>query len=703
MKKHIILLVLFLHSIIQTNAQSGGITGKITDEKGEPVIGALVKVLMGGLAKGATQSDEDGNYIIKPLAPGNSYELEVRYINYKTHKTTGIIVIPDKNTKVDVQLELDNSKSLKTVTVKTYKKPLVSDREVRTAEEIEKLPTRSTNAVVSTTAGVYQRNDNGAVNLGGARNDGTAYIIDGVRAYGSRGTNLSQSSVDQIQVAPQAAYKSRQQQAYYNPSNESYKKDPENDFKTVKASPLSTMGVDVDRASYSNVRRFINAGQTPPADAVRIEEMVNYFDYNYPQPKDDKPIAIVTELTTCPWNAKHKLLHIGMQAVTVSTANLPPSNLVFLVDVSGSMDEPNKLPLVKQALMMLINQLREEDKVSIVVYAGNAGLVLESTPGNQKNKIRAAIDRLEAGGSTAGGAGIKLAYKIAVDNFVHGGNNRVILATDGDFNVGVSGDNELEELIVKERAKGVYLTCLGYGMGNYKDSKMEVLADKGNGNYSYIDNADEAEKTLVKEFGGTLFTVAKDVKSQIEFNPAKVQAYRLVGYENRLLNTEDFEDDKKDAGDMGSGHTVTILYEIIPTGIESDEVRHTPYLKYQNGSYPTALDYKNINNGNEVATIKFRYKKPNGSVSKEMVHVIGDDTKDINSASENTRFASSVAMFGMLLKNSQYKGNCNYEKVLQLANKSRSFDKDGYRAEFISLVKKVKKGGTEVAGLFEEE
>jgi len=490
--------------------------------------------------------------------------------------------------------------------------------------------------------------------------------------------------------------------AYREPNTESYKKVPENDFMNVRANPLSTMSVDLDRASYANVRRFINEGQTPPTDAVRVEEMINYFNYKYPQPEGEDPLAIVTELTNCPWNEKHKLLHIGMQARTIPTDNLPPSNLVFLVDVSGSMDEENKLPLVKSSLKMLVSKLRAQDKISIVVYAGSAGLVLPATAGNQKQIINAALNRLQAGGSTAGGAGIKLAYNIAQENFVRGGNNRVILATDGDFNVGVSGDNEMEELITKERQKGIYLTCLGYGMGNYKDSKMEVLADKGNGNYAYIDNRQEAEKTLVREFGGTIFTLAKDVKSQIEFNPAYVQSYRLVGYENRLLNEEDFTDDKKDAGDMGSGHSVTIIYEIIPTGVNSADVRNVTPLKYQQRSaaYPTVLDY---DAGDEFATIKFRYKKPNGNTSKEITHLIYNNTKQLQQASENARFATSVAMFGMLLKNSDYKGTSNYSKVLALARSSAGYDNEGYRAEFIELVKKVNKPGAVAMNKWYEE
>jgi len=476
----------------------------------------------------------------------------------------------------------------------------------------------------------------------------------------------------------------KQKVQFYDPSEESYKKNPENDFMNVKASPLSTMSVDVDRASYSNIRRFINEGQKPPADAVRIEEMVNYFDYDYPQPTGKDPIAIQTEITDCPWREGHKLLHIGMQAVKIDVDKLPPSNLVFLIDVSGSMESPERLPLLVAGMKLLVNNLRPIDKVSIVTYAGNAGLALPPTTGNHKQTIIDALDRLEAGGSTAGGAGITLAYKIAQQNFIKDGNNRVLLATDGDFNIGVSSDNDLEDLITKKRQTGIYLTCLGFGTDNYKDAKMEMMADKGNGNYDYVDNIQEAQKTLVNEFGGTLFTVAKDVKAQIEFNPSKVQGYRLVGYEDRLLNTEDFKDDKKDAGDMGSGHTVTIIYELIPVGVKSELLRETNDLKYQQPS-TTKATYSD-----ELATIKFRYKKPDGDVSREMVHTIADKTTDMKNASENTRFSTSVAMFGMLLKDSKFKGGSNYEEVITMANHSKEYDKDGYRAEFIRLVKAMK-------------
>ena len=349
-------------------------------------------------------------------------------------------------------------------------------------------------------------------------------------------------------------------------NTEGYSAIHENGYKDVLNQPLSTFSIDVDKASYSNVRRFINMGQLPPMDAVRIEEMINYFSYDYPEPAGDHPFSVYTELSKCPWNDGHQLFYIGLKGKNMDKKELPASNLVFLIDVSGSMESPNKLPLLKSAFQLLVNELRPADRVAMVVYAGAAGVVLKATPGNEKETILNALNQLQAGGSTAGGQGIMLAYKIAHENFIDGGNNRIILATDGDFNVGASSNAEMERLIEKEREKGIFITVLGFGMGNYKDDKMEIIADKGNGNYAYIDNIQEARKVLVGEFAGTLFTIAKDVKFQLEFNPSRVKAYRLIGYENRLLNDEDFNNDRKDAGEMGAGHVVTALYEIIPAG-----------------------------------------------------------------------------------------------------------------------------------------
>ncbi|MBL7732478.1 MAG: von Willebrand factor type A domain-containing protein [Chitinophagaceae bacterium] len=494
---------------------------------------------------------------------------------------------------------------------------------------------------------------------------------------------------------------------YYNISDEEkidynregYDKITENRFLKVTDNPLSTFSIDVDAASYSNVRRILNQGQLPPAGAVRIEEMINYFKYEYPQPAGNDPFSINTEISDAPWNKEHKLVLIGLQGKKIPTDNLPASNLTFLIDVSGSMQGPERLGLVKSSMKLLVDQLREEDKVSIVVYAGAAGLVLPPTSGANKIRIKEAIDNLEAGGSTAGGAGIKLAYKTARENFAKGGNNRVILCTDGDFNVGESSDDAMERLIEEERKSGVFLTVLGYGMGNYQDAKMQKLADKGNGNHAYIDGITEAKKVLVNEFGGTLFTIAKDVKLQIEFNPAKVKGYRLIGYENRMLAKEDFNNDKKDAGELGSGHTVTALYEIIPAGVESSFLDNVDPLKYQKDVTPLSKS----NHSDEIMTVKFRYKAPDGDVSKLIEHPVKDKQLDIAKTSENFRFAVSVAEFGMLLRNSEFKSAASFSNVLSLARKAKGNDEEGYRSEFIRLVESAQLLSKTKAAPVEEE
>jgi Ca-activated chloride channel homolog len=464
---------------------------------------------------------------------------------------------------------------------------------------------------------------------------------------------------------------------------EDYADIEENKFYAPMEKALSTFSIDVDAASYSNMRRFLNSGQKPPADAVRIEEMINYFTYDYPQPEGENPFSITTNYLPAPWNEQHQLVQIGLQGKKIATENLPASNLVFLLDVSGSMSDANKLPLLKASLKMLVNEMREIDKISIVVYAGAAGIVLPPTSGTNKSKIIDALENLQAGGSTAGGAGIQLAYKIAKEHFVEGGNNRVIMATDGDFNVGLSSDKAMEQLIEEKRDQGVFLTVLGFGMGNYKDSKMELLADKGNGNYAYIDNMQEAKKVLVTEFGGTLFTIAKDVKIQVEFNPAYVQAYRLIGYENRKLNDEDFNDDKKDAGELGSGHTVTALYEIIPVGVKSSFIKSVDALKYQKKL--DAVIEPALVNTNEILTVKFRYKEPQGTNSKLITKIL--EKNDAVSADANIQWAASVAAFGMLLRDSEFKGDLNYERVVSMAKASKGADEFGYRSEFIQLVR----------------
>ena len=473
-------------------------------------------------------------------------------------------------------------------------------------------------------------------------------------------------------------------------NTEEYGRIQENGFKSVADTPLSTFSIDVDPASYSNMRRFINRGELPPADAIRTEELVNYFSYDFPKPTGDDPVKITVEAGTCTWNTTHRLVRIGLKAKEIPTEQLPASNLVFLVDVSGSMWGANRLDLVKSSLKLLVNNLRNKDKVAIVTYAGSAGVKLEATSGGDKQKIREAIDELTASGSTAGGAGIHLAYQIAKKNFISDGNNRIILCSDGDFNVGVSSAEGLEQLIEKERKSGVHLTVLGYGMGNYKDKKIQVLAEKGNGNHAYIDNLQEANRVLVGEFGATLHTVAKDVKLQVEFNPSQVQAYRLIGYESRLLKDEDFNNDAKDAGDMGAGHTVTAFYEVIPAGVKNEYVGKVDDLKYQKKEKmtlkPTGSD--------ELLTVKLRYKAPDKDVSRKMELPFVDNKGD--SVSSDFHFASAVAMFGQLLRDSDFKGTTDYDKVIKLAKQGLNNDERGYRREFIRLVEAAK--GLEKAG-----
>ncbi|GGF03130.1 vWA domain-containing protein [Hymenobacter cavernae] len=461
-------------------------------------------------------------------------------------------------------------------------------------------------------------------------------------------------------------------------TRESYAKIQENGFHSAQQEPLSTFSIDVDAASYANVRRFLNQAQRPPRDAVRIEEMVNYFTYDYPQPTGNEPFSVTTELAACPWNPQHQLVHIGLQGRKVETQNLPPANLVFLIDVSGSMMDADKLPLVQASLRLLVKELRPQDKVAMVVYAGAAGLVLPPTSGAQREKILGAIDQLQAGGSTAGGAGLRLAYRIAREQFQKGGNNRVILATDGDFNVGEQSNDAMEQLITQERASGVFLTVLGVGEGNLQDSKMELLADKGNGNYAYLDNLDEARRVLVRQFGGTLFTIAKDVKLQLEFNPARVQQYRLIGYENRTLAAEDFNNDRKDAGELGSGHTVTALYEIVPVGAPPVVDK----LKYQ----PAAAVAK-VPSIADVMTVKLRYKEPQGTTSRLLERSLRGAANPIEKASENLRFAAAVAQFGMLLRQSDHLGSATYANTISLASGARGKDPEGYRAELVRLLK----------------
>ena len=464
-------------------------------------------------------------------------------------------------------------------------------------------------------------------------------------------------------------------------NTEAYDQIVDNPFMEVTQNPLSTFSIDVDTASYSNMRRFLKRGVLPPRGAVRIEEMVNYFSYDYAAPSGSDPFSVQVEIAQAPWELQHRLVRVGIKGKEINLAKRPSSNLVFLLDVSGSMRPKNKLPLLKKAMRLLVEKLGENDRVAIAVYAGASGLVLPSTSCDKKEQILASLDRLQAGGSTNGASGIQLAYNTAVSNFIAGGINRVILATDGDFNVGVTNQSDLIQMIEEKAKSGVFLSVLGFGVGNYKDSTIEKIADKGNGNYAYIDTLNEARKVLVSEMGGTLITIAKDVKIQIEFNPAQVKAYRLIGYENRMLRAQDFSDDTKDAGEIGAGHTVTALYEVVPVG-ESVDVPKVDPLKYQKPREITS-------GSNEILTLKLRYKEPSGQTSKPMEFPIRDQARLYSQASVDFKFAAAVASFGMILRDSPHKGNATLNGALELAIEGKGEDTHGYRGEFIELVKRA--------------
>ncbi|MDN3659185.1 von Willebrand factor type A domain-containing protein [Ferruginibacter paludis] len=630
MQKIIVLLAIAIIALVAFKTPTQFVvTGKITDKTKQPVAGVAVMVKN---TKTATVSAADGSYSI--TVPDEKASLVFSAVGFVTKQ----VKVGSKKI-INVQLSYTTNE-LQEVVVTGY-----SSSDLIAVDSYDRTIAMKP---------VYKANLNGAL-------QGKAAGIQVITAQpGLKKDKYTNNIADR----------------------EGYDFIKENAFVKATENPLSTFSIDVDAASYSNVRRLLQQGSLPPAGAVRIEEMVNYFKYDYPQPEGDQPFTVNTEMGDCPWNPDHRLALIGLQGKNIPVTNLPASNLVFLIDVSGSMESPDKLPLVQQSMKLLTDQLREQDNVAIVVYAGNAGLVLPSTSGANKTTIKNAIDALQAGGSTAGGEGIQLAYKTALAHFKNKGNNRVILCTDGDFNVGASSDDELERLIEKQRESGVFLTIMGFGTGNYQDAKMQKLADKGNGNHAYIDNLSEAKKVLVAEFGGTLFTIAKDVKLQVEFNPALVQGYRLIGYENRMLNKEDFNDDTKDAGELGSGHTVTALYEIIPVGKVSPFLKSVDKLKYQaEAEFPKAVF------NSEWMTVKLRYKQPAGNTSQLLEQAVNYAGKSKLHTSDNYRFAAAVASFGMLLRNSEFKQHASYTGVLQLANTAVGKDAEGYRKEFIKLVK----------------
>jgi Ca-activated chloride channel homolog len=641
--KTIFTTILFALCCGLTLAQTS-LSGKVTDEKGEPLFAANVVLIRNGGVIAGAETDFDGNYSISGLDPG-TYDVRCTYTGFSESLLKAFPVKAGKANVLDFAMQY--SANLNEVAVIAYKNPSInhdktSGGAILDAKRVAAMPTKRLSSTVSAAAGV------GRADAGKGKKD-------------------------------KKPKKTTQQEPTEAQNYDDYNALQENIFTNTADQSLTTFSADVDRASYTTTRAALQGNQMPYRKGVRIEEFINYFDYNYPSPTDGKPIAVQTELAASPWNPSLQLLRIGLQAQRIDTEKLPASNLVFLIDVSGSMDAENKLPLVKQAMYLLIDQLRADDKVAIVVYAGNSGLVLPATSGADKATIKAALERLSAGGSTAGGAGIELAYSEATKNFIKGGNNRVILCTDGDFNVGITSESALQTLIEEKRKSGVFLSCLGFGNGNYKDTTMETLADKGNGNYAYIDNIKEAQKVFIKEFGGTIFTVAKDVKLQIEFNAKYVKAYRLIGYENRKLNNEDFNNDAKDAGDMGSGHSVTAVYEIVPQGVNSPYLANIDALKYKKNAVNQVAT-------GEVATLKIRYKQPADSTSKKMEHIISSASQPFDKTSDNFRFVAAVAEFGLLLRQSEFKGNASYEQVLNIAKSAKTQDKEGYKTEFINLV-----------------
>jgi Ca-activated chloride channel family protein len=624
---------------------TGRVEGHVRDQSGAPIAQAQVFVV--GTALTAV-TDRSGAYAL-PAVPEGSVTIRAAFIGYKPVQTT-ITVHAGRTTTQDFKLEQ--------TPVQTQEITVVTGAEAAARRKLE--PQQG---------GLMARDDKAAEGQNPSLDQG------GIVVRGSRVAEGRKPYVDGVPYEPWRVQR--------EPGNtEAYARIDENRFLAAYSNPLSTFSIDVDAASYSNVRRFLTEGTLPPADAVRLEELVNYFPYTYPDRTGRHPFAVTTEVGPSPWAPEHRLVRIGLQAKRFATRDLPPSNLVFLIDVSGSMKSWDKLPLVKQAFCALVKELRPQDRVAIVVYAGAAGLVLPSTSGADKATILAAIDRLEAGGSTAGGAGIKLAYDVARENYLPEGNNRLILATDGDFNVGVSSDAEMTRLVEVRREEGTFLTVLGFGTGNLKDTKMEQMADKGNGHYAYIDSFREAQKVFVREFGGTLFTVAKDVKIQVEFNPARVQAYRLLGYENRLLAKEDFADDRKDAGEIGAGHAVTALYEVVPVGAPPVA------LTGDSLTYQTVSLRPSASRSSELMTVRLRYKDPDGARSRLLSTAVED--RGVSAASRDLRFASAVAAFALLLRNSDHKGVASFDMVLNLARDARGEDPEGYRGEFISMVEQAR-------------
>ena len=629
-------LALIVAPVAQTSV--GTITGIVKDAAGAPIPGATIRIVAKGMTPLTRISDSKGAFTFDRV-PVADYDVTATLRGFK-RLATRVTVTAAKTSRLDIVLEAGALTETVTVTAEAATRDAVS------APPAPPGPPVSAKQVARGTA---------YLPLTGAVAGGTAGgIVSGMPAH-----------PDPVSVGKREF------------NTEAYDRIDDNPFRLATQDPLSTFSIDVDTASYANVRRFLNGGSLPPRDAVRIEELINYFRFEYPSPVNGMPFSVTTELAPCPWNPKHRLALVGLQARALDMDSVPARNLVFLLDVSGSMASADKLPLVRTAMRMLVDTLTSRDRIAIVVYAGASGVVLPSTSGGHKDRIHEAIARLEAGGSTNGAAGITLAYQVAQEQFVKGGINRVILATDGDFNIGVTNQGDLTRLIEEKRASGIFLSVLGVGTGNIKDSTMEKLADRGNGNYAYLDSLHEARKVLVREAGATLVTVAKDVKIQVEFNPVNVAAYRLIGYENRLLRNQDFNDDRKDAGEIGAGHTVTALYEVVPVGAEVNVPGVDP-LKYQRPSTPgpgVARD--------ELMTVKLRYKAPDADESRLITVPVKNRTTEM---SANVGFAAAVVEFGMLLRQSEHRGSSTHAGAAALARQFRGPDPDGYRSEFVRLV-----------------
>jgi Ca-activated chloride channel homolog len=707
----LILVGMFL-LLVSLNAQTTGtMTGRVLDGEGKALIGATI--VLEGTKQGGLSKAPEGRFTIAGIRAGD-YTVKISGLALQTVKRAVRIVVGQTTDLGTVTLR-SAAMSTESVAIIARREPVMREKVTTTRtvttesaaprsvakEDLERSTRTTIVDAVAMQGAVDTRGQNG-ITIHGGRTPETSVRVDGVEVsdpfaggYATIYPTASTLGVQEVQVVPNpvsAEYgdvisgivnSTSTTAPTDDVAGESYAKIYENEFLACHVSPISTFSIDVDRASYSNIRRFLNGGTKPPADAVRIEEMINYFDYDYADPTDEHPFAIHTEMSDCPWDRTHRLVRVGLQGKRMEDVNLPPSNLTFLIDVSGSMSDANKLPLLQQGFKLLVDQLRPEDNVAIVVYAGAAGEVLPMTSGRNKAAILDAINRLSAGGSTAGGAGIELAYKIARDNFRKEGNNRVILATDGDFNVGVASEADLVTLIEERRKDGVFLTVLGFGTGNYQDAKMEQLADKGNGNYAYIDNLDEAKKVFVDELSATLHAIAKDVKVQVLFSPERVASYRLIGYENRMLATEDFDNDLKDAGELGAGHSVTALYEIVPRGSESADLDGWVGRK-------DTLDLPGDWQKNEMMRIRLRYKLPESDVSTLIEGPVIDRGVGLASSSADFRFAAAVAEFGLILRNSRHKGSSGYDDVLLLANAAKGSDVNGYRAEFIALVERAR-------------